>query len=116
MAVTRIASLASEEVFPDVEKRVLDAERMTLTEYRFGPATRYPEHTHPQEQMSVVVDGSATFVVAGDAHAMSAGDVIVVPPSVPHAVSAGDGGARLLSVVVPGRRPGDAISLVDEEG
>jgi quercetin dioxygenase-like cupin family protein len=89
---------------------------MTLTEYRFSPAARYPEHHHPQEQLSVVVDGAATFVVDGEAYRMSVGDVVVVPPSVPHEVSAGDGGARLLSVVAPGRRGGDRISLVEEGG
>lgn len=114
MGVTRIDGLDPEEVFPGVGKRSLDTERITLTEYRFGPSARFPEHHHPQEQLTLVIDGAATFVVAGEAHEMRAGDVIVVPPSVPHEVSAGAGGARLLSIVSPARTAEDAIRLVEE--
>ena len=55
-------------------------------------------HTHPFEQMNMLVDGRLDFVVGGERVSLDPYDVIEIPPEVPHASrSVGDEPATLLA-------------------
>ena len=41
-------------------------------------------HRHPYDETWVVVEGTLTFTAGEDALAASPGDIVVVPPGVPH--------------------------------
>ena len=42
-----------------------------------------PEHSHHNEQISMMEQGSAKFVLGGEERVMKAGDVVRIPPNVP---------------------------------
>ena len=46
------------------------------------------EHTNPSQALVVVVEGEARISVAGEPHAVAAGETIRLPAGVPHAVEA----------------------------
>lgn len=43
-----------------------------------------PEHSHANEQISYILEGALRFVVAGKEVIVSAGEVLCIPPNVPH--------------------------------
>lgn len=47
-----------------------------------------PAHEHPHEQFSIVISGSAEYTIGGETHVLKAGDSCVMPPNVPHNVTA----------------------------
>lgn len=60
----------------------LDNVMITWVEMR--PGSVLPEHKHPNEQISLVVEGTLELTVGGVTRVMKKGDVAVVPPGVPH--------------------------------
>ncbi|BAS26515.1 cupin [Limnochorda pilosa] len=93
---------------PGIETRRVDGQGMTLVEYRFDPAARFPVHHHPEEQVSVVTGGSVVFHVDGREVELQAGQMVRVAPHVPHGATAGPAGATMLNVLAP-RRRGDVV-------
>ena len=116
MPEMRLESLESqpwEEVYRGVRRRIVGAERMTFTTYRFAPSGRFPKHSHAQEQVVLVQEGSMTFVSPGQTVTLTPGHLLVIPPNVPHQATAGPNGAALVSVVAPARQ--SATDYVVEE-
>ncbi len=104
MRLVDLAAQPWEGVYPGVRRRIVGGERMTLTTYRFGPGGRFPRHSHPQEQTVMVEDGSITFASPTQTVTVHRGQVLVIPPDVPHEAVAGSEGAVLVSAVAPARR------------
>jgi mannose-6-phosphate isomerase-like protein (cupin superfamily) len=61
-------------------------------------------HQHPYEEVFIVQEGSATFVLDGEELEVRAGEIVVVPPNTPHKfVSSGDGPLRQVDIHVSPR-------------
>lgn len=67
-----------------------------------------PRHTHPGEEFVYVIEGTATFALAGrPVLSIKAGDSFVIPPDTPHvATNTGTVPLKLLSTyVIPKGKP-----------
>ena len=104
MRLTSLASQPWQEVYPGVHRRVVSGERMTLSTYRFGAGGRFPKHSHPQEQLVLVTEGSVTFASPTHTIILRAEDTLLIPPAVAHEATAGEHGAVVVSVVSPARQ------------
>jgi quercetin dioxygenase-like cupin family protein len=96
--------LGGDSPYPGIARRVLTTSKATVQEYSFAPGATYPLHHHPQEQITLVLDGELTFNAGGDSQELSAGAWSVVPGDVPHGITAGPVGARFLAILVPPRK------------
>jgi quercetin dioxygenase-like cupin family protein len=96
--------LGADSPYPGIARRVLTTSKATVQEYSFAPGATYPLHHHPQEQITLVLDGELTFNASGDSQELSAGAWSVVPGDVPHGITAGPVGARFLAILVPPRK------------
>ena len=103
-----------EDVYPGVRRRIVGAERMTVTTYRFAPGGRFPKHSHPQEQTVMVEEGSITFASPTQTVTVDRGQVLIIPPDVPHEAVAGSDGAVLVSAVAPARRSANDYKMIEE--
>lgn len=57
-----------------------------------------PQHSHPWEQTTVVIEGEVDFLVDGERVSLDTHDAVEIPPDVPHASrAAGSEPARLLA-------------------
>ena len=54
-----------EEVYPGITRQVVHGERQTLVRYVYQPGSVFPQHHHPQEQVTSVLSGRIEFDVAG---------------------------------------------------
>ncbi|MBN2159983.1 MAG: cupin domain-containing protein [Spirochaetes bacterium] len=59
-------------------------ENVMITWVEMKPGSVLPEHSHPNEQISLVVEGTLELTVGGSTRIMKKGEVAVVPPNVPH--------------------------------
>lgn len=75
--------------------------RMMICRFRFAPELVTPEHTHPHEQMSIVVSGRVKFFVAGAERIASPGDVLHFPPHCLHGATMMDEEVVLLDIFTP---------------
>ena len=71
-----------------VSRTLVDEEAGTVTAIAFDEAERLTEHTAPHRAILQVLDGSAAVTIADERHEVSAGEAIVLPADVPHAVDA----------------------------
>ncbi len=111
MRLTSLAAQPWQEVYPGVRRRTAGGERMTLTTYRFDPGGRFPRHSHTQEQLVLVADGSITFTSPTQTVTLRAEDTLLIPPTVPHEATAGEQGAVVVSVVSPARQSATDYSI-----
>lgn len=77
-------SEAGREVHPgDVVWDVTGSE-LQVIRARMSPGADFPLHTHPQEQIIVVLEGALEFTVGEETRVVRAGQVIHAPSGIPH--------------------------------
>lgn len=96
-------SLAVSEPHPGVSLRRVDSSNATVNEYTFAAGACFPLHQHPQEQVTIVLEGEVDMTVDGVTRSLAAGAWSIVPSDAEHGITAGVGGARLFAVIVPRR-------------
>jgi quercetin dioxygenase-like cupin family protein len=47
-----------------------------------------PEHSHPNEQITFILDGALKFWIGGKEIVVNSGEVLTIPPNVPHKAEA----------------------------
>jgi quercetin dioxygenase-like cupin family protein len=58
-------------------------------------------HTHPYEEVLIVLEGEATLDDGADKRGVAAGDVVLIPPGQPHGfVNSGEGRLRQIDIHV----------------
>jgi len=77
------------EMLPGVVRRTLtEGERMMLIEVTLDQGTVVPLHTHPHEQIGYLASGRLLWELGDERRELSAGDSWLVPPNIPHQVTA----------------------------
>ncbi len=67
-----------------------------------GPKTQPdPPHHHPHEQVSYIAEGELIFFLADVPYRLSAGDLIAVPPNVPHTIQPLTPHVRIVDTFTP---------------
>jgi quercetin dioxygenase-like cupin family protein len=101
----------AERPFPGIVRRAFSTTEATVTEYRFEPHSTFPEHFHPQEQITLILEGEAQLTAGGETETLVAGGWSVLSGGIPHGITSGSKGARFLAVLVPRRDPDVAYTL-----
>ncbi len=71
-----------------VSRTLVDTEHTTVTLFAFDEGQALSEHTAPFDAYVNVLDGAAELVIGGESVAASAGQIVLMPADVPHAVRA----------------------------
>jgi quercetin dioxygenase-like cupin family protein len=96
-------NIAPKVLAPGVTAKIASGERMMLSLVTFAPDAVVPTHSHPHEQMGMIVSGTLEFTIAGETRVLAGSGMVFVPGGVPHAAKAGPGGALALEVFSPPR-------------
>jgi quercetin dioxygenase-like cupin family protein len=64
--------------------RIVHTDRTSQSWVELDDGVTFPTHHHPHEQAVNVLEGTLELVVDGETYRLSAGQVFVVPPDVPH--------------------------------
>ncbi len=71
-----------------VSKTVINRETGTITLFAFDKGQGLSEHTTPYDALVQVVEGKANIRIDGKDHVLTAGQIIVMPAKIPHALKA----------------------------
>jgi quercetin dioxygenase-like cupin family protein len=71
-----------------VSKRVIDRPTGNVSLFAFDKGQRLSEHTAPFDAMVQVVEGQAEIVINGNPYKVDAGESIIMPANIRHAVNA----------------------------
>ncbi len=69
-----------------VSKTLLDKKAGTLTLFAFDAGQNLSEHTSPYDAVVQVLDGEAVLVIGGEEVRTAAGELVIMPANVPHAI------------------------------
>jgi quercetin dioxygenase-like cupin family protein len=88
-------------IFPGVEILTTAGKNLMLSVVHFEPRSVVLEHSHPHEQMGMLLEGRVEFTIGGVTRLLGPGDVWRIPGGVLHSVRALDGPVRALDVFCP---------------
>lgn len=71
-----------------VSKRVLEMKTGNITLFAFDEGQKLSEHTAPFDAMVQVIEGKGEIVINGKGNILEAGQSIIMPANIPHAVNA----------------------------
>jgi quercetin dioxygenase-like cupin family protein len=100
------------EPFEGLRRRSIDATGATVNEYSYEPGARFPIHRHPEEQVTLILEGSVELTAAGETATLPAGSWSVVGGDVEHGILAGPAGARIVAIITPRREYADAYTVL----
>lgn len=79
-----VAGVRPVELVPGLEFRPVLGEHTMVNFVHFAPNTEAPHHAHEEEQIVIVLEGELDFELDGAVRTIRPGDVVVIPPWVPH--------------------------------
>jgi quercetin dioxygenase-like cupin family protein len=91
------------ELAPGVRMQPLFGDGAMLNLLDFEPNARVPEHSHPHEQLGMVVEGELVLQIDGVPHRLRPGSAYQIPGGVPHAAWTEVDPCRVLDVFQPVR-------------
>ncbi len=77
-------TIAARELAEGVEIQAIPGERMTMVRFRLQKGAPVPEHSHPHEQIGVVVSGEIEMTVDGETRTLGPGSAWCIPSDVVH--------------------------------
>jgi quercetin dioxygenase-like cupin family protein len=99
----RRADCSQHTIFPGVDIHTCAGEQMMLSYVVFEPGAVVEPHSHPHEQMGMLLEGELTFTIGGDQQTLRPGDMWRIPGGVEHSAVAGAQRVVALDVFCPVR-------------
>jgi quercetin dioxygenase-like cupin family protein len=81
-------SIPKEQMSPAFARQVIHSDSMTVARVYLKAGCSVPEHQHPNEQISMILEGAMRFYYQGKTITLRAGDVLQIPANLPHAADA----------------------------
>lgn len=95
----QLASLVECATDSIVSKTILDKPVGTITLFAFDKGQKLSEHTVPYDAVVQVIEGSAQLTIGDKNVRVLAGEIIIMPANVPHAVAAEEKFKMLLTMI-----------------
>jgi quercetin dioxygenase-like cupin family protein len=92
---------AHHQIFPGVEIFTTHGEHLMLSLVEFQPGAVVEEHSHPHEQLGLLLEGEMEFIIDGRSHTVRPGQMWRIPGGVRHSAIAGSKPVRALDVFYP---------------
>ena len=77
-----------EAVTDEISRKVITGRNEMVAQIQLKKDAVVPEHSHVSEQISYVVEGALRFSIGGEELVLRAGELVVIPPNVPHSAVA----------------------------
>src|SRR5512146_2883213 len=77
-----------EQLKPDLSRQLIVGEQVMLARVLLQKGCIVPEHSHENEQLTYILEGALKFWIEGREIVVHAGEVLCIPPHVPHKAEA----------------------------
>lgn len=88
MRIHNWKTVPPEQMNPLFTRQAIHAQRITVARIQLRKGAIVPEHNHDNEQITMLVEGRLRFISGGENYELAPGDLLEIPPSVPHSVEA----------------------------
>jgi unsaturated pyranuronate lyase len=78
-------SIAEDQLNPLAGRKALHGANMTVAHFRFNKGNQVASHHHGNDQITMVLEGAVRMTVGDETFDLKAGEMVHVPPDVPHA-------------------------------
>jgi quercetin dioxygenase-like cupin family protein len=82
-----------------VSQTVIEKKTGTVTLFAFDKGQGLSEHSAPFDALVQVLDGRAVITIGGEPHGVKAGEYVIMPANVPHALKAAQKFKMLLIMI-----------------
>ena len=96
-----MASLVTYQESHIVSRTLVQNKSLSITLFSFDAGEEISSHESHGDALVYILDGSTSITIGEKAHSVNAGQTIVMPASVPHALKALEPFKMLLIVVFP---------------
>ena len=94
---------ATKELLPGIIARTFWGEEMLAAVVDLDPHVELPLHSHPHEQLGIVIEGQIQFSIGGQVQILKPGEVYVIPGGVEHSAQTFDHPVKVMDVFSPVR-------------
>ncbi|MCP4681027.1 MAG: cupin domain-containing protein [Desulfobacterales bacterium] len=84
MNFIELDEIEKRDLVPGGKVRFVHSDSMTLAYWTFEADGQFPEHAHPHEQVSSMIDGEFELTVDGKTRILNPGNVVIIPPNAAH--------------------------------
>jgi quercetin dioxygenase-like cupin family protein len=88
MRLIRWADMETEQLNPLLARQMISGEHMTMARITLRKGCMVPEHSHLNEQFAFVLQGALRFKFPAEEVVVRAGEVLCIPPHLPHSAEA----------------------------
>ena len=99
--VTDWSKIEIDNPAPGIKRQMVVGQNVMMVRFTFEPFLVTAEHTHPHEQMTLVLKGRIKFIIIGEERIVSAGDVLHFPPHNRHGATMLDEEVVLIDIFSP---------------
>ena len=101
MGFLELNGIPEREIVPGYRARFIHSENITLAYWDVDPGAELPDHSHPHEQMGLLLEGDMEFVIGDERHLLKPGQMWRIPGGVPHSAIAQAEPVKALDVFHP---------------
>ena len=94
---------AVKELLPGILAKTFWGEQMLAAVVDLDPRSELPIHSHPHEQLGIVIEGRIQFNIDGQVQVLQPGDVYMIPGGVEHGALTFDQPVKVMDVFSPVR-------------
>lgn len=77
-------TVTEERMNPSLTRQVIHTAQMTIAQVNLAKGSVVPTHQHINQQVTMLRSGSLLFEAEGERLVLKPGDVLVIPPDLPH--------------------------------
>jgi quercetin dioxygenase-like cupin family protein len=93
----------AKELVPGINAKTFWGEKMLAAVVDLDPNVQLPRHSHPHEQLGIVIEGQIEFIIAEEKKILGPGEVYVIPGDVEHEARTFGDPVKVLDVFSPVR-------------
>ena len=93
----------AKELVPGINAKTFWAEKMLAAVVDLDANVHLPRHSHPHEQLGIVIEGQIEFIIADQKQVLGPGEVYVIPGGVEHEARTFDHAVQVMDVFSPVR-------------
>lgn len=84
MSFLELDNIKVQEPVPGYKGKFVHSENQTIAFWEVDEGAALPEHSHPHEQISTVVEGEFELTINGSTKKVNKNSVAVIPSNIPH--------------------------------
>ncbi len=84
MPTYTLKDIEARNPLPGFALKFIHGENMASAHWQIDKDAVMPEHSHPNEQFSILLEGKLELIIGGEVNILEPGKVAVIPGGVPH--------------------------------